>query len=223
MDLHDIHIRLLFLANKERNYWPPEEIDAKLHLAQMWKFNDALPNYAKDQAAQEALAPFKIRYTFTTTNTTGGLIDFSISTDESEYLHFLGMYTQFVNAQTGFVDYNQVEIVGEDEIGNRLKSQLVPLSKEMPVVMVTGIGKYQLYPKIPNSGYAHYLKKPVAPKYVYSMEGRTVNYNKSNSTQLEWSETCINEIIIKALQFLGININNGPLVQYTDGKDQQNI
>ena len=219
MDLQDIHNRLFFLANKETNYWTPGEIDNTLHIAQMWKFVNSRDTYAKDQQAQENLAPFKIPYTFTTNNTPGGLITFDIT----DYLYFLGLYTQFYNNRLQAVDYNSVKIIGEDELAYRLKSQLTPVSVESPIATVAGLGKYQLYPQVPNTGKAFYLKKPEPPKFVYTMNGRIKTYNKSNSTQLAWSDTCVNEIIIKALQLLGINIGDTQLLQFTQAKDQEKI
>ena len=219
MDLQDIHNRLLFLANKETNYWTSGEMDNTLHIAQMWKFIKSRDVYAKDQQAQENLAPFKVPYTFTPNNTPGGMITF----DATNYLYFLGLYTQYFNNQTQRTDYNSVRIIGEDELAYRLKSQLTPVTVENPVATVTGLGIYQLYPQVPNTGKAFYLKNPAPPKLVFTMQGRTKTYNKNNSTQLEWSDTCINEIIIKALQLLGININDAQLLQFTEVKDQQKI
>ncbi len=217
MDLFEIHNRLFFLANKEQNFWTREEIDMNLHMAQMWKFNDSLPNYAVDQKVQEALAPFKVTHTFTTGDTPNGLITF----DVSQYLHFLGLYTQFYDNRAGRVDYNPVRIVNEDELGGRLKSQLKPVTLQKPIATVTGLGKYQLYPQSPNTGKAFYLEAPVAPVFVYTQAGRVQTYDPGASTQMVWNETCINEIIMKALQLLGVNIQDGKLVNYTEQKDQQ--
>lgn len=219
MDLLDIHNRLLFLANKETNYWPPEEIDRTLHMGQMWKFTKALDVYAKNQKAQEALAPFKKEYVFTTSDTPAGVITF----DNTEYLHFLGLYTQFYNNQIQAIDYNPLKIIGEDELAARLKSQLTPVTTETPVATVKGLGQYQLYPQNPNTGKAFYLKQPESPKLIYTMDGRTRDYNKSNSTQLLWSEEHINEIVIKSLQLLGVNISEQGMIQYAEVKDQQKI
>lgn len=219
MDLLDIHKRLLFLSNKETNYWTPEEIDNTLHIAQMWKFAGALKVYAKDQQAQENLAPFKVSYTFTTDNTPGGQIAFDITA----YLYFLGLYVQFYNNQTQRIDYNAVRIIGEDELPSRLKSQLTPPTITAPVAIITALGQYQLYPQVSNTGKAFYLKKPDVPKLVFTMDGRKLNYNQSNSTQLAWSDTCVNEIIIKALQLLGVNISDTQLLQFTQAKDQEKI
>lgn len=219
MDLKKIHDRVFFLANREQNYWTPEEIDDNLHIAQLWKLNQTIPEYAKSQKAQDDLSPFKKKFPFSDSTTTGGVIQF----DTEEYFQFLGLYVQFFNALTGRIDYEQVKILSEDEIAYRLKSQLTPVTKETPVAMVEGLGKYQLYPEVPNSGYAHFLKIPEAPKYTYTLEGRQKVYNKNNSEQLLWNEGAINEIIVKTLQLLGVNIEPAALLQFAQTKAQENI
>ena len=218
MDLQDIHKRILFLANKDFHFWSPAEIDTNLHMAQMWLYNETYRNYAKDQEQQDSLSPFKVKYTFTTSNTPLGVISFS-----ADYLHFLGLYTQLYNNTYQRNEYYQVKVVNEDELGQRLNSQLTPVSLTKPIATISAFGKVQLYPELPNTGYAFYLKKPDTPNFVYTMTGRTVNYNQAGSTQLQWNDTDTNQIIIKALQLMGVNISNPQIVQFTENKDQQKI
>jgi hypothetical protein len=218
LDLELIHNRLNFLANKEQNYWASEEIDEKLHMSQMWSFNQYYRLFGKNTELHDALAPFKVKHTFTTSNTPGGLINLNTNKD---YLHFLSLYVQWQEGTR--IRRQDAKQINEDEIGARLDSQLTPVGIHTPVITITDTGKIQLYPEVPNSGYAFYLRKPQPPKFVYRMEGRKKVYNGSNSTQMEWNESCINEIIIKALQLLGVNIDDKMLMQFTQAKEQEKI
>lgn len=220
MDLFDVHNDLIFLANKEQNYWPHEDIDKVLHRAQWWLFNEYYEVYGKTQTLHDAMSPFKVAYTFTPDNTPGGLI-----TLKPKYEHLLGFYVQYYDNDLQRVRYDQIDIVNEDELGYRLNSQLTPVEITSPIATIVSsdpdTAGLQLYPKEPNTGNLTYLRQPARPVFAYSIDGRKVNYNKNNSTQLEWNESSINQIIIKALQFLGVNISATQLVQYTEMKDQQ--
>ena len=213
MDLQDVHTKIYFLANKEQHFWPHEEIDDVLHSAQLWLFNQYFEQYGKTQVLHDAMSPFKVKYTFTTGNTPAGVI-----TLPSTYQHLLSAYVQYTD---GVIRTKSIRIVNEDELGDRLSSQLKPVSATAPVARNTGLGVIQLYPELPNSGYLFYLKTPVAPVFDYTEAGRVITYNVGTSTQLAWNDTSINQIIIKALQYLGVNLEAVPLVQYTEVKDQQ--
>lgn len=216
MDLELIHNRLFFLANKEKNYWTPEEIDAKLHMASIDRFDHFKPAYGKTQEATDALTPFKVKKTFTTSNTPGGLISFN-----TDYFHFLGGYVQYLDNTAGKIVYEELRQINEDELGGRLNSQITPVAAETPVYTTPIPGQLQLYPEEPNTGYCWYLQTPEPPNFVFTMEGRTKVYNKSNSTQMLWNESCVNQIIIKTLQYLGVNIQAEALVQYTELEEQK--
>lgn len=218
MDLKLIHNRLLFLANKEQNFWSRPEIDEKLHMAQLWAFNQYYRGYAKSTEIQDALAPFKIKYTFTTSNTPLGVINFN----DTRYAHFLSLYVQYTDGK-GRVRTSDKKQVNEDEIGSRLDSQLTPVTLTTPVINIKGKGQIQLFPELPNSGYAYYLQYPLAPNFYYTQVGRAITYDAALSTQLLWNETCINQIIIKTLQLLGINIDDKALTQFTQAKEQEQI
>jgi hypothetical protein len=216
LDLKDIHDRLDFLGNKQANFWSPEEKDAKLHLAQMEVFNLFKSMYGKNQEATDALSPFKVQKTFSTSDTANGLLQFN-----SDYMHFLGGYIQYYDNAAARTIYQELVQVNEDELGERLNSQLDGVSAQKPVYTTPGFGKIQLYPQQTYTGYAWYLSAPEPPKFAYTMDGRVPVYNKNNSKQMLWGEAQIERVIIKALQLLGVNISDSGLVQYTAAKEQQ--
>ena len=220
MDLADVHTRLFFLANREQNFWPRADVDIALDLAQTWKFNDAYQKYAIDQNSIDDLDPFKRTYSFTESDTPNGQI--TLPNDPTDrYMHFLSLYTQYYDGSR--IRTTLVDSVNEDKLGGRLNSQLEEVTRFAPIITFTSPAVIQLYPKVPNSGYAFYLSQPDAPHFIYTQVGRTVTYNQAGSTQLKWNETAINEIIIKALQFLGVNINSNQLLQFTEMKDKEKI
>jgi hypothetical protein len=217
LDLDDVHKRLFFLANKETSFWPRADVDNALDMAQMWKYNDASPLYAINQEAKDDLTPFVFTYPFTTGNTPNGLITFTAG----DYLHFLSLFVQWQDAGTGNIRTQDAIEINEDELGARLNSQLKPVTIYTPIITYPTKGSVQLWPKVPNTGYAFYLRQPAKPNYVYTQVGRVITYNQAGSTQLEWNNAAINQIIMKALEILSKNMDDMQGVQYAAAKDQQ--
>ena len=220
MDILDVHNDLLFLANKERNFWPSETIDATLHRAQMIKFNEAARRYAIDQEAQDDVSPFKVTQDFTTSNTSGGVI--TIDPDYT-YLRQVGLNISYYDNAQGKTRYFNVEVLNETQLPTRLDSQLEPVELTSPIATIKSASQIQLHPKTPNTGTVYFLREPKPPKLAYSMNGRKFEYNANNSTQMEWNNTCMTQIIMKALQLLGVNIESDRLSQYAEIKDQQKV
>jgi hypothetical protein len=209
MDLKEIHDWINFIIDKEQGGWfPPEEIDSALDKAQLSLFNQYRDRYAINQQDQDALGPFKIRYTFTNSKTPSGVLSFP-----QNYQSFLGAYRQ--TTSPAGIRYKQIEIINDDELAERLSSSLRPVTENDPIGQWIGRGEIQLWPQVPNAGYAYYLRRPDAPEFVYTMNGRTVVYDDIQSVQLEWDDANTQKIMIKAIEFLGVNLDNDKLIAYT--------
>lgn len=213
MEINDIHALIDKITRKEINGWfSPGHKDAALHQASLWAFNQRYKSYAVNQEAQDDLAPFKRIYQLLPENTTGGLV----SLPES-YMHFLGGYVQSFDNDRDSITYTSFDIVNDDELPIRLSSQLIPITETSRIGQWVGKGKIQLWPKTPASGFTTYLKTPDAPHYSYSVLGREIVYNAGDSTQLEWDENNIMNVVIpRALSILGVAIESDNIVKYME-------
>lgn len=58
-------------------------------------------------------------------------------------------------------------------------------------------------------------------------DGTTVNagatYSLPGSVELNWAEDCVNDVINKALNFLGVHLEDVNVIQYTEGKNQTGL
>jgi hypothetical protein len=213
MDLLKIHTWLNFVVDKETSGWfSHEELDSALDRAQMEQFNKKKLLYAVDQKAQDDLGPFKVTKEFTNSDTENGVLTFP-----ETYQHLTGLYKQSYDNDNG-VQYEEVKVYNDDEIARRLSSQVRKVTNSKPIAQWYGKGQVQLWPKEPNAGVAYYLRRPIEPKFVYTMNGREVVYNQASSTQMEWDDTNINEIMIRSLEYLGINLDQDKLTQYALSK-----
>jgi hypothetical protein len=120
--------------------------------------------------------------------------------------------------------YYAVKLVNEDELSNRLNSQIDPVVASAPVGEVLQLRKIQLYPKVNSyTGSVSYMRKPLKPVYGYTVTGgRTIVYDPATSTQLEWRESDVNMVLLKALSSIGINLSDAEVSQFAEVKSQQN-
>lgn len=221
MDLKDFHDTVRFFVNKEQGGWlTPEEIDTITDRAQMAWFTACLPIYGKNQKSTDPLAPFSTYSDFTTPNT--GII--TLPTDDSDDPRYESLLSVSVSYFDGTrTRYKPVKMLSEDEITERLDSQILEPTTTDPVGIETVPGTIQLYPKVSLTGYAYYLRRPKKPKYAYTKSGRTVTYDKAGSTQLEWPETSINKILMKTINMFGVNLSDELILQYSELKNSQDI
>ena len=223
MDLQDAHDWIRYVLKKERGaFITPPEIDTLLHRAQMWHYNDLFDVYGKTQKIEDALGVFSQPFTFTSTS--GGLV--TLPTDITVnpcYEHLLSIYVQYYDNTLARTRRNSIKILSEDEIAERLNSQILEPTVTSPVGIETDKGKFQLYPETTISGKGYYLRLPKKPVFAYTMTGRTITYNPSTSVQLEWNESSMNKIMIMAVQFAGVNLQDNTIVSFAESKNQQDI
>lgn len=228
MDLKVIHDTILFVIRKEQNaFITHEEIDQILDRAQLVLLNQYHTNpkipaqqqamlLGESQRLDDSLSPFKSKYTFTNGTTASGIV-----TLPSDYMHLLSLYTTTYNSQLGRNVYSAVQILNESELIERLESQVIPVSGEDPIGIMNSQNKIQLFPEVPCSGAVFYLKRPPAPVFAYTQNGRAVTYDVVNSTQMSWRDFDIMNIIVIALSYIGINISSADVMQFAELKNRQ--
>ena len=226
MNINDVHRVILFILDKEQNgFISHDEIDDQLDRAQMVLFNNYFVNpkipasaqpqiYSENQRIHDSLSPFKDRYTFT--NTPSGVV-----TLPSDFMHLLSLYTTLYSSTLSRNIYSSVQILNEEELIERLESQVIPVSADDPIGIMNKQNKIQLFPETAQSGGVYYMRKPLKPVFGYTQSGRNVTYNSGTSIQLEWKESDIQNIIVIALSYLGINLSSADIVQYSEGKIAQ--
>lgn len=116
-----------------------------------------------------------------------------------------------------------VRPVDDMELAKIIGSWIVKPSKHHPVLAFYEEG-VQYHPQDIGSVDFVYLRKPKEAMWGYSLDasGRPV-YSIGASVDLEWPEQVFNEIAIRVLAFVGINLREPDLAQYSEGKRQTGI
>lgn len=218
MDLNDAYQLLNFYINKEQGaYYTPEQLDLVVDRAQMALFNDYYLQYSVDQRLAEALSPFTRELTFINSTAPSGSVILP-----NDLMHILAINT-IVNLP-GRTLTIPVPILNVDEKAARDNSQVVPLTILDPYAIRSSTFSLRIYPALPATGSVHYLARPFAPQFVYTIiSGRVIVYNQAASTQLSWRDNDVVSILIKALSYLGINMSEQDIIQYAEQKNQLNI
>lgn len=217
MNISEIHEFVQIITSQERGgFSTPAEIDSALDRASMAVFTYYRPIYATSIEAKEALAPFRVKYDYTT----DGMGGITLS-NGSEFVRLLSMDVMVSDSTTpsGFNSNRRypVMFVNEDELADRLNSQNKQPTATSPIADTHGIGWYDLYPQQVHSGTIYFLRRPQKPVFGYTQAGRTITYNPATSTQLLWTEPYLNEVIFTALTYLGVNLDNTKLIEQIKG------
>jgi len=223
VDLKDFHDIVRFFLNKEQGGWfSPEELDSMIDRAQWWFYSDQYDVYSKTQKIQDSLSPFVTPFTFVSTS--AGIVQLPIvETVKPCYEHLQSMYVQYFDNKRQIPRTNPIKIISEDELAERLESQILEPTISDPVAIQKGKGEFQIYPATTIAGKGSYFRRPVKPVFVYTESGRAIVYNQGLSTQLEWAGQSINKLIIKTLQLCGVNISDSMIISYTEQKDAKDM
>jgi len=209
---------LNFFVNKKNGSWySPAEACEILDRGQLALYSDLKARYATSQYVKDALSPFRDSYNFTTT--VSGTITVPSNTNYLDLLD-IQIYYQISNRTI----YAPIKLANEDERANRLSSQRDPVTATSPLGEQIGERTFRLYPAgTAYNGTVTFLKRPVKPVMAYTViSGRVIVYDSAGSTQLQWRESEINSVVLKALQTLGINLSANEIAEWGNQKSQQN-
>jgi len=216
LDLQDIFNELNFYIGKYTgSYFTVSELENILDIGSLATYSDFKPKYATSQLIKDAMSPFRATYNFTT-QVSGYVI-----VPDTSYLDLLDIqiYFQISNRTV----YAPVKLVNEDERATRLNSQTDPVTITNPIGEQTAPRTFRLYPTGAYNGNVTYLTRPVKPVFGYTViSGRVIVYNPSTSTQLQWRDSEVPTVIIKALEATGINLRSEDIAAWSQAKSQGN-
>lgn len=220
MNLQEKFDFLNFWINKNTGSWfTISELEDLVDRGSIALYNDYQPKASTSQRIKDALSPFKETYQITPANSVGGIV----TIDDDDYLNLLDLSIRYTISAVPRTVQVPIIIYNEDERAERLNSQIDPVSITSPIGEQIGHGSFQLYPESQYFGKATYYRRPTKPVFGYSViSGRVIVYNPNTSTDVEWLETQQDELLLKALSSLGINLGSAEIAQWSEIKTQQN-
>lgn len=116
--------------------------------------------------------------------------------------------------RNGVLDYREVDMVNDLEWKSRLRNSITKPTQRYPICNLLGNGKIRFAPT--NLGRVDfvYLKYPQAAVFGYSIQSGFIKYEQAQSTQLEWDDINMIDIIMLYLERIGVVLTRTDLLQY---------
>jgi len=196
MTISEIHERFLTLKRQGQGaYHTREEIDRFLNDASMDKFNEEKRLFEVNSFISDNLRNFNKAANITITAGVG-----SLPTD----------YDYRTNAATS--GFKKLEIVPQGELIERINDPIAAPSIEYPICSISE--QIYLSPISVTLITLYYLKKPAIMVFGYTedLDGNTI-YNSGTSTDPDWPDSCMPDIIRRALKYAGVSLPDQVMMQ----------
>jgi hypothetical protein len=202
------------IANKPQSGFPfsIKKFNEACKYAQIEYFNKLRKQFGETEDNVDMLSPFIVSSTLPIDN-------YGHSQYPDDYVNTVSTRsTYYKDNVPKFVD---VKFVRNSEIGNVLSSAIINPTKRYPVL--TYYDTYiQFYPK--DLGYVtfDYLRLPTDPIWAYTTVNNRPVYDPTNSVDFEFLPEDANEIAFMVCSYMGSNMREPALVQYSEVMKQQN-
>ncbi len=184
------------------------EAMAALDTGQLDSVEAWFAEYGETQTIHDAIRKLRVYQSFTSDSS--GVVTFV-----DDYLHLFGVPFTFYGSTV-----TQLTFVQEDEFATAMTSQLRAVTNEYPIAVDNSNG-FTIYPQQTQIGAYWYLKRPATPVLAYTQVGRVITYDAGASTQLEFSDAYINNIIARALIYVGINMSEREIATFAAAYNEE--
>ena len=242
MTIDEIYRLVQTFANKEqRGFITPSDFNllakqAQLELvnkrldvlqskSQSKKMTGILEESLTPEMAEQDLASFLTLQEYRTSSVliTSGYSESEISVDPSTFL--IKEIFILPDENLGINSHIPLEIVKPEDINKILRSSLVKPSIDYPIGLMSGDLnsqnlKIKVFPdEISKVMVYGYMSPRPSPNWAYvTVAGKPV-HDPSNSTQFKLPSRTHGEVVIKILEYLGVNLREAALINYTTGKE----
>ena len=140
-----------------------------------------------------------------------------------EYLHISSInYNYVVKNEPLTIMKVPVQILTDAEFST-IESSMVRIATQRFPKASFGSNYISVLPKEIQSIYLTYLRQPIEPLWSYSLVDNRPVYDPANSVDLDAPTEAFNDIAMLTLNLMGINLRDGDLTQYSNGKQQQGV
>ena len=177
------------------------------------------------EIAEQDMTPFLTSSSFTTSSSTivSGYSETEVTVSDDVLL--IKEIFILPEESYGINSHIPLEIVKPEDINKVLRSSLVKPSMDFPIGLMSGSAnngnlKIKVFPDDIKNVMIYYYHMPSTPpqwNYV-TIAGKPVD-DPSNSTQFKLPSRVHGEIVVKILEYLGVNLREAQLVQYAQGNE----
>jgi hypothetical protein len=220
MDVNEVYRLMSYCVakNKSQGYLSPDDFNLVINQGQRMYLDFLLGEYQKyqikrpiavvefgqNERIRDSISPLIYNTILPITPTTG------IASQPSDY--------EYVDAMWGVYGNYNIRFAQQDRLDSYIHSSIDTVASN-PVYLIRHEG-FQFFPDRPfgdNQAKMSYVRKP--PSIVWG-EARDSNdrpvWNPATSQNPIWSETDILQVIMRALQLVGVNLQLGVVIQYAN-------
>tara|TARA_R110002012_G_scaffold165492_10_gene327757 strand:- start:713 stop:1462 length:750 start_codon:yes stop_codon:yes gene_type:complete len=179
------------------------------------------------EMAEQDLAPFLFttKYGVVARTVTSGYLETEVAIPVTDNILLIKEVFILPDEKFGINSHTPLELVKPENINKVLRSSLVKPSMDFPIGLMSGsttIGnlRIRVFPESIKNVMVHCYKMPSeSPEWNYvTIAGKPV-HDPSNSTQFRFPSRVHGEIVVKILEYLGVNLREAQLVQYAQGNE----
>lgn len=217
MNSNEVYELMQYIVGKniQQGYLSPDDFHRTINQAQNEYLDYLLGSYQKYQAGRpiavvevgnkeklrNSLSPLVYSAILNPNTTTG------IAAYPSDYESADEMWSVY-----GF--YN-IRFVNQPRLNSFYRSTIDPVAQN-PVYLLKHEG-FQFYPENIGSARLSYFRKPPSITWGYVLDGNGIPvWNPSTSQNPVWGVTDMNNIIVRALRMIGVNLDSNSVAQYSN-------
>jgi hypothetical protein len=205
--------------NLQQGYLSPADFNTTINIAQnsyldylrgeYQKYQIRRPisvvEFGQNQMIRQSLAPLVYGVVLNPDTTTG------IAAFPSDY--------EFNDAMWGLYGYYNIRFIQQDRQDSYLHSEIDPIATN-PVYLIQHEG-FHFFPENIGSARMSYIRTPPPITWGYDVDANGIPvYNATLSQQPVWADTDILQIVVRALAIIGVNLQFGAVMQYSEGIKQ---
>lgn len=216
MSVNEVYQLCLYCVakNKQQGYLSPDDFNLIINQGQKMYLDFLLGEYQKyqirrpiavvefgqNERIRESMSPL-IYGTTLAPNTTTGIAPFP-----SDFEYVDNMWSLY-----GF--YN-IKFIQQDRLDSYNRSTIDPIA-DNPVYLIQHEG-FHFFPENLGSARMSYVRKPPPIVWGYTLDGNGIPvYNAATSQDPIWSDSDILQVVMRAMQIVGVNLQLGVMIQYS--------
>lgn len=210
--IKDIHERVRRALKKGiTGYVSPEDIDVEVHTESLNLWKKYLDEFERTHKINMFFRPFVKTLTLQSTNMSGTASEASIQLQGNSNDPVNDYHKYHVDCRTSAG--NSVDVLTLGEYRHRFNHPYKGPSTDFPIAKFEG-QSFFIAPKI--DCVLTLIHKPVKSKYAYTPVSSTkIQYNDTNSIDIEWDETLHDDIVNRVIENISISMRESSLLQYT--------
>lgn len=201
-------------------HFSPEEFSRYAEIAQSELLNEkynGLGIDSYDEGHPLWISEFRSTVNISSSSTTS---TYSVFNKPNDYRFFSS--ARSVDTSSGDVYLVDIDFIRDFEVGERLSSEIDKPTKTYPVIIEYG-SFFGVAPKSVKNITLTYIKNPAVPVYAYTVSGGRPVFDEANSVDFTFGESMYPEIAFRMAKYLGIQIREPELVQYSQLKEQDRL